>query len=189
MDTWNKKVKVSNKNITKKSVRDYYKKLWKSDKTFRETIKKKGLFVRASFNGKPIIRRKHIKVDNWNDLEELIKNHAVEFHTKSSNVSRSYIDVDIPKSKIGNKKSICSKIINALKKNNVKIKKVTDSPSGVHIFTTSNKKKLIGSLKELDNNKYHIGKTSKDKIILDPHEPNVAIPRSLSIKGKPYRKR
>jgi len=67
---------------------------------------------------------------------------------------------------------------------------LTNSPSGVHIFTDAPKTKLVAALDDIekyDKRNYHVGKHAKDKIVLDPFEPNTSIPGSLSIKGSSYK--
>jgi len=67
---------------------------------------------------------------------------------------------------------------------------VTDSPSGVHIFTREPKSKIVKALKDLaaKDKKYAVGRIKKkNKILLDPYQPNTGIPGSLAIKGRPYR--
>jgi hypothetical protein len=74
-DTWDKKIKVNKQNVPKKRVREYYRKLWNKDPSFRNNLKKNGLFVRAIYNGKPTVVRHGIKVKDWGDVEELIRDH------------------------------------------------------------------------------------------------------------------
>ena len=183
------KVEVNNRMVSKKQVKNHYRKEWQKQR-FRELIKKHGVFTRNSFNGKNVIRRKNIKIRGWKDLEKHIDQHAVEIHTPTRNVSKSYVDVDIPRKRLKQKDSIGKKILGFLRSNNVKVKMVTSSPSGIHIFTDCSKPKLVKALKEIekyDKKNYHVGKHSKDKIVLDPYEPNTSIPGSLSIKGSSYR--
>jgi len=188
-DTWNKKVKVNNQAVPKKRVRDYYKRLWNKDPSFRENLRKKGLFVRAMYNGKPTIVRKGIRVKNWEDLESLIRDHAVEFHASKTGYP-SYLDVDLPVHLIPKRKSIARSLISKLKKKKVYISMVTDSPSGVHIFSKTPKQKLNKALKDIEakDKQILIGKSSSTKIVIDSNQPNHAIPQSLSIRGKPYKK-
>ena len=191
IDTWDKKVKVNNKMVPKKKVLDYYRNLWKNDIRFRNTVKKNGIFVRASDGGKSVIRRKGIKIDNIEDLEKVIYEHGVEFIAPTKNVDINVIDIDMPSKYIPKKRQISHKIVQELKSQGVKVSVVTDSPRGAHVFSKSSKPQLRKALKMISDNdkakRFHVGKSSQDKIVLDPGEPNVAIPRSLSIKGKPYK--
>ena len=96
----------------------------------------------------------------------------------------------MPNKYVKNKRRISRGLLNKLKKKGIKIKLVTDAPSGSHIFCDSTKGKLKKALKEIanDDERFHVGKTSKSKIVLDPAEPNVAVPGSLSYKGEPYKR-
>ena len=191
MNTWSKKVKVDNKMVSKRKVLDYYRKLWKEDKTFKDTVKKKGLFVRSSFGKKSVIRRKGIKINNITDLEKVVNEHAVELITPVKNTkANSLVDIDIPRSQLSNKKKISRSIVKRLKEKDIDVALVTDSPRGSHIFCRSKKPKLKKALKEIasEDKKLYVGKSSKDKVVLDAGEPAVALPNSLSIKGKPYKK-
>ena len=78
--------------------------------------------------------------------------------------------------------------MNQLKSEGIKIDFVTDAPRGAHIFTKSTKPQLKQALKRIadKDERMHVGKSSKSKIVLDPGEPAVAVPGSLSMKGKPY---
>jgi hypothetical protein len=188
-DTWNKKVKVNNQAVPKKRVRDYYKRLWNKDPNFRENLRKKGLFIRAMYNGKPTIVRKGIKIQDWADLEKLIRDHAVEVHLPVKQYDYvSYIDVDMPPRYVKNRKQLGKSLVNRLKKKGVKVALVTDSPSGVHIFSNTKKAELKNALKEIasEDKRFAVTRSSKTKIALDPTEPNTAVPGSLSCKGKPY---
>jgi hypothetical protein len=190
-ETWNKPIVVGNKEIEKKKVLDYYKKLWKKDKTFRDTLKKEGIFVRASYGKKGVIKRKGIKIKGINDLEKMIHEHAVEFILPVKKTGfNSFVDIDMPKKHIPKRRQIARSIIDKLKKRKIQINLVTDSPRGVHIFSKTDKKQVNTALKEIveGDERMRVGKTSKTKIVLDPSESAVAIPNSLSIKGKPYKK-
>jgi hypothetical protein len=189
MDTWDKKITVGTKKVKKSKIRDYYHQLWNKDPRFRAHIKKKGLFVRAMYKGKPTIVRKGIKVKDWEDLESLIKDHAVEFHASKTEYP-SYLDVDLPTNLISKRKSIARSLIRKLKKKKVNISMVTDSPSGFHIFSKTSKQKLNKALKDIEakDKKILIGKSSSTKIVIDANQPNHAIPQSLSVRGKPYKK-
>lgn len=182
------KVKVNNKPTDKKSVLVHYRKLWKSKK-FRDTIKKKGLFVRASYNNKNIIKRNNIRIKDFKDIEKLVNEHSVELHTPAKNISRSYVDVDIPRKELKNKRRIGKQIIKKLKEKDIKITMVKDSPSGIHIHSKTPKNKLVKKLNEIEkeDKRFHIGKSSKKKITLDPYEPNTAVPGSLSTRGRRYK--
>jgi hypothetical protein len=189
MNTWDKNVRVNKKNIPKKRVLNYYRKLWRESRLFRDTLRKKGAFVRATYGNKTIIKRKGVKVNNIEDLEKLIKEHAVEFHVPTSKIKyRSYLDIDLPKRMEPKRKKLSRSIVNNLKECGINISLVTDSPSGAHVFSNTPKNDLINALKKIskENKNIHIGRSSKTKIVLDPYEPNVAIPGSLSCKGKPY---
>ena len=143
MNTWDKKVKVDNKMVSKQKVLDYYKKLWKNDKAFKDTVKKKGLFVRSSFGNKSVIRRKGIKIDNIKDLEKLIHERSVELIAPVKNTeANSLVDIDVPRSQLSNKKRISRSIVKQLKEKDIDITIVTDSPRGSHIFCRSKKPKL-----------------------------------------------
>jgi hypothetical protein len=193
MDTWNKKVKVNKKMIPKKKVFKYYKKLWKENPTFRNLLRKKGVFVRASYkNGKTAIKRKGIKIKNINDLERAIKEHSVEFIAPTKNIDKTVVDIDMPSKFIPRKRYISRKVVNELKKQKIPVSIVTDSPRGAHIFSSATKSQLKKALEKIvkkdKDKKFYVGKSSKKKIVLDPYEPNVAIPDSLSTKGKPYKR-
>jgi len=191
MDTWKKKVKVNKKNIEKKKVKLYYKQLWKN-KSFRNLVTKDDVFVRASHNNKSIIKRKNVKIKNWQDLENQIERHAVEVHVPTKKTGMRYIDVDIKGKDVKNKKRIGKSIINKLRKQKVNVSMVTDSPSGVHIFSKSPKSKVVTAVKKIESEdkKVRVSKSPKGRktVALDVNEPNTAIPGSLSIKGKPYKK-
>lgn len=190
-DTWDKTIRIGNKRVKKKDIRSYYKRLWERDPTFRKNLRKNGLFVRAVYNGRPTIVRKGIKVKDWDDVEDLIKNHTVEFHLPTKKYSYpSYIDIDMPPKYIPKKSQIARSIIGKLKRKNVNVALVVDSPSGVHIFSKTKKARLRKALEEIeaDDKRFAVTKTSKNKIALDPAEPNAAVPGSLSCRGKPYRK-
>jgi len=181
-------VKVNNRFTSKDKVKQHYKKQWRK-KNFREILKKEGVFTRNSFNGKSVIKRKGVKIKNWKDLEKQINQHAVEIIVPAKNISKSFVDIDIPKEKLKNKRSIIKDVVTHLKKQKIKVKSVTVSPNGGHIHTNNSKNILVSSLKNIEkqDKKFHVGKSSKKKIVLDPYEPNVAVPGSLSIKGKPYK--
>ena len=192
MSTWDKKVMVNGRLVKKQIVREYYKNQWKK-KSFRNLIKKKGVFVRSYFNGKSIIQRKNIHINNWNDMEDAIKNHAVEFITPVQNINAGgIIDIDLPKRLAPKKKTLTRSVIRKLKSMGIKIKEVNDSPQGAHVFTASSKKETKKALQLIANedkkHRFHIGKQSKSKIVLDADEPNIAVPGSLSIKGSKYKK-
>jgi hypothetical protein len=191
MDTWNKKVKVNKKMIPKKTVLAYYRKLWAESPGFRSLLKKKGAFIRATYDGKTVIKRRKIKFNNWGDVEEAIKEHAVEFHIPVNKLKyKSYVDIDMPKKYQPDKHRIARSIVNKLKKRKINISLVTDAPSGVHVFSKTNKSKLMKALNEVANEdkRLLIGKSSETKVIMDPNEPNAAIPGSLSYKGTPYKR-
>ena len=191
IDTWEKKVKVNNKLVPKKKVLEYYRKIWKSDKDFRNAVKTNGVFVRASYHNKDVIKRKNIKINNLQDLEKAIHEHAVEFILPVKKTKyKSFVDVDMPKKYLPKKKSISKSIVDKLKQANVKLGMVVESPRGVHIYSNTDKRTIRKALKQIadENKQMIVGKTSKDKIVLDPNETAVAIPNSLSTKGKPYRK-
>lgn len=194
MNTWDKKVKVNNKYVPKRKVLDYYKNLWNSSTRFRNLLKKNGAFIRASYNGKPVVKRKKIKIKDFDDLKRAIKEHAVEFHVPSKKTPyTSYLDIDLPPRYKKRRKQVSRSVIDQLKDEGVNVSLVTDAPSGAHIFSTSPQSKLKKALQNIKNKnkrtkkRYHIGKSSRNKIVLDPSEPNVAIPDSLSMKGKPYK--
>lgn len=191
MNTWDKKVKVNNKLVPKRKVLDYYKTLWKKNRRFRETLKKKGIFVRASYGKKSIIRRKNININSMKDLEKVVHEHGVEFIAPTKNVDKNVVDIDMPKKYLSKRKPISRSVVKELKKRGVKISLVTDSPRGAHIFSKSSTSKLKKALKEIaqadSDKKFHVGKSSKKRIVLDPAEPNVAVPNSLSMRGKPYK--
>ena len=189
-DTWNKKIVIGGKKVPKWKIRDYYKRLWSRDPAFRAHLRKKGLFIRADYKGKPTIVRKGIRVKDWDDVEELIKDHAIEFHLPSKQYDYpSYVDVDMPPRFAKTRKQLGKSLVNRLKKKGVKVSLVTDSPSGVHIFSKTRKAKLKPALKEIakEDKRFVVGKSSKTKIVLDCNEPNGAVPGSLSYRGKPYR--
>lgn len=190
MNTLKKKVRVNKKQVTKQKVLDYYKKQWRK-KSFKDTVTKPGLFVKADYNGKTVVKRKGIKVNEFKDLEQLVVQHAIELVVPVKQTGhRSYVDVDMPKKYMKDRRSIGRSLLDKLRKKKIKVKTVTDSPSGIHIFTNSSKSDLKNALKDIEqkDSKFHVGKTSKSKIVLDPYEPFVAMPGSLSIKGKPYKK-
>jgi len=191
MNTWDKKVTVNGQNIPKRQVLNYYKKLWKNNRRFRETVKKKGIFVRASYGKKSVIRRKNISINSYKDLEKAIHEHGVEFIAPTKNVDKNVVDIDMPKKYLPKKRIISRSVARELKKRGIKISLITESPNGSHIFSKSTKPQIKKALTEIalddKDNKFHVGKSSKNKIVLDPYEPNVAIPYSLSIKGKPYK--
>ena len=191
VDTWNKKVKVNKQMVPKKKVLSYYRKLWNKSPGFRSLLKKKGAFIRATYDGKVIIKRRKIKFNNWDDVEEAIKEHSVEFHIPVNKLKyKSYIDIDMPKKYGSDKQRIARSIVSRLKKHKTNIAMVVDSPHGIHIFSNTSKQKLVKSLNEVasEDKRLMVGKSSSSKITLDPHEPNTAIPESLSYKGTPYRK-
>ena len=182
------KVKVNNKFVSKETVKKHYRKKWKK-KSFRNLIKKQGVFTKNSFKGKTVVKRKNIKINNWEDLEKQLDNHAVEFIIPTKKTGKRFVDVDIPKNRLNNKSNIKKHIVKNLKNRNVDIDSITSTPSGIHIFTKSSKSKLVNALKSIQHKdkRFKVGrKRSSSKIILDPYENAVAIPGSLSIKGKPY---
>jgi hypothetical protein len=191
MDTWNKRVRVNGKRVKKKAVRDYYKKLWNKDKGFRDNLRKRQLFIRADYDGKQTIVRNGVKIREWNDLETLIKNHSVEFHLPVSQYNyNSYVDIDMPPRYVPRKRAITKSLMGRLKRKGVNIALVVDSPSGAHIFSNTKRQKVKEVLKEIaaEDARFAVKKTSKTKIVLDPAEPNAAVPGSLSCRGRPYRK-
>jgi len=190
-DTWKKKIVIGGKKVPKWKIRNYYKRLWSRDPAFRANLRKKGLFVRADYKGKPTIVRKGIRVRNWNDLEALVKDHAIELHLPAKQYDYpSYVDVDMPPRYAKTRKQLGKSLVNRLKKKGVKISLVTDSPSGIHIFSKTRKAKLKPALKEIaaEDKRFIVGKSSRTRIVLDENEPNCAVPSSLSYKGKPYKK-
>jgi hypothetical protein len=186
MNTWNKKVKVGGKSVPKSQVRAYYKKMWKNP-NFRRNVTQKGVYIRADYNGHTVIRRKGIRIKNWNDMERLIKGHAVEFISPVNKMGyKTGIDVDIPKSKLRSKATVRKKVLHQLRKDKVNIRLVTDAPHGVHVFSNSSKSRIKSSLRKVGRG-YHVGRHAKNKIVLDPYEVAVAIPNSLSTRCKPYK--
>jgi hypothetical protein len=192
MNTWDKKVRVNKKFVPKKKVLNYYRKLWRESPVFRNTLKKKGAFVRATYGNKTIIKRKGVKVNNIDDLEKLIKEHSVEFIVPTKNIDRTVIDIDVPPKFMPRKQYLSRKVVKELQIKKIPISIVTDSPRGAHIFSSAPKLRIKNALTEIakddSDNKFHVGKSSKTKIVLDPYEPNVAIPGSLSCNGKPYKR-
>jgi hypothetical protein len=192
MNTWDKKVLVNNKKVPKKNVLRYYKKLWREKPSFRKNLKKRGAFVRATYGNKKIIKRKGVNVNNIKDLEKLIKEHSVEFIAPTKNIDKSVIDIDFPPRLLPKKRYLSRKVVNDLKRKNIPISIVTDSPRGAHIFSSAPKSQIRNALNEIakndSDNRFHVGKSSKTKIVLDPYEPNVAVPDSLSCNGKPYKR-
>ena len=189
--TWDKKVKVNNTMVPKKKVLAYYKRLWAESPGFRSMLRTKGAFIRATYDGKTVIKRKKIRFEEWKDVEAAVKEHAVEFHIPANKTKfASYVDVDMPPPYVPKKQPIARSLINKLRRRNINVSMVTDAPSGIHIFSKTPKHKLIKALKDIEANdkRILIGKSSRTKIVIDPNEPNVAIPGSLSYKGKPYRK-
>ena len=177
--------------VQKKSVLEYYRNLWNESPTFRTLLKKKGAFIRATYDGKVVIKRRGIKFNNIEDLENAVREHAVEFHIPAKETKyASYLDIDLPPRYQSNKKSVSRSLVDKLKKKNVNVSLVTDAPSGIHVFSKTPKQKLMKALHEIEagDKRLLVGKSSKTKIVIDPNEPNVAIPGSLSYKGKPYRK-
>lgn len=190
MNTWDKKVKVNKKMIPKRNVLAYYRKLWNESPIFRSLLRKNGSFIRATYDGKTIIKRRGVRFYNFNDLEEAVKEHAVEFHIPTNKTKyASYLDIDVPPKFQPNRKKIAISIVNKLKNKHVNVSLVTDAPSGAHVFSTTPKAKLMKALHEIEaeDKRLIVGKSSKTKIVMDPNEPNVSIPGSLSHKGKPYR--
>lgn len=192
MNTWDNEVVVNKKKVPKKNVLRYYKKLWRESPLFRRILKNKGAFVRATYGNKAVIKRKNVKINNVDDLEKIIKEHAVEFIAPTKNIDRSVVDIDMPSRFIPRKRYFSRKIVNALKKQKIPVSIVTDSPRGAHIFSSATKselKKALDNIVQNDKDKnFHIGKSSNKKIVLDPYEPNVAVPDSLSCTGKPYKR-
>jgi hypothetical protein len=191
-DTWEKTVKVNNKRIPKKKVLAYYRDLWRSSPMFRNYLRKKGAFIRATYNGKTVVKRRAIVFRNWADVERAVKEHAVEFHIPVKSLRfASYLDVDLPPPLVKDRKRISRSILKKLRTQNVNISMITDAPSGVHILSSTPKKKMVAAVKEIearDPKRYKVGKSSPSKIVLDPNEPNVAVPGSLSYKGAPYKR-
>jgi hypothetical protein len=189
MSTWDEKVRVNNTLVPKGKVLAYYKRMWNENPGFRAMLLKKGVFIRADYNGRSVIRR-NVRFKGWKDVENAIRQHAIELHTPFKNMKyASYLDVDLPPIYVPNKTSIAKSIIKKLKKKRINISMVTDAPSGVHIFSMTPKTKLVKALKEIEakDKRIFIGRSSKTKIVLDPSEANSSIPGSLSCKGKPYR--
>jgi len=189
MDTWKKEITVGNKKLQKKKVLQYYRNLWKK-KSFRDIVRKKGVFVRASY-GKPVIKRKNIKIDTFNDMRKIIHEHGVEIISPVKNIGyKSAVDVDMPKRYLKGRKKNAWTVIRRLKESRVDVAEVTDSPRGVHIFSRSKKSDMRQALERIakEDSRFHVGRSSKQKIVLDAGESNMAIPGSLSIKGKPYKK-
>lgn len=188
-ESWKKKVKVNNKKVSKKKVLDYYSTLWKR-KSFRDVLQKDGIFVRADYGSKSIIKRKNISIKKFKDLKKIIHEHGIELITPLKNTKyNSVVDIDMPKKYVDNKKHISQTVVDKLRDEGVKINMVTDAPRGAHIFSKSKKSKVKDALKKIagSDDKFYVGKSSKKRIVLDPDEPNIAVPGSLSIKGKPYR--
>ena len=98
----------------------------------------------------------------------------------------------MPKRYIPKKRQISRTVVNKLKKRGIKVSMVTDAPRGAHIFSRASKGDIRKALKDIakedKNKRFYVGKSSNKKIVLDPSEPNIAVPNSLSIKGKPYKK-
>ena len=188
--TWDEKVRVNKTLIPKWKVLAYYKRMWNENPGFRAMLLKKGVFIRADYNGKSVIRR-NVRFKGWNDVETAIRQHAIEFHVPFKSIKyASYLDVDLPPIYVPNKTPIAKSIINKLRKKKVNVSMVTDAPSGVHIFSKTPKSKLVKAIKEIEaeDKRILVGRSSKTKIVIDSNEPNVAIPGSLSYKGRSYRK-
>jgi hypothetical protein len=192
VDTWDKKVRVNNRAIPKKKVLAYYKNLWDTNPSFCKILKENGAFIRASYDNALVIKRKKVRISSYADLERAIKEHAVEFIAPTKNIDRSLVDIDMPPQFIPRKRTLSRNVVNALKKQKIPVSLVTDSPRGAHIFSSANKtelKKALDAIADGDKDKkFYVGKSSKKKIVLDPYEPNVAIPGSLSCNGKPYKR-
>jgi len=190
IDTWEKKVKVNNEKIPKKKVLDYYREMWKN-KSFRDVVTKKGIFVRANYGNKSIIRRKNIRIKSFEDLKKVVHEHGVEFISPVKNFGYdSILDIDMPKKHLKNRKGIVRSVVRKLRSKGITVAEVTDAPRGAHIFSNTKKKDMKKALRQIakDDDTFHIGKSSSKKVVLDPDEPNIAVPGSLSIKGKPYKK-
>ena len=185
-----KKVKVNNKQIPKHEVLRYYRNLWKKNPAFRNTVKTKGVFIRASYKNKDVIKRHNIRINNLKDLERAVDQHAVEFIIPIKKTRyKNYVDIDMPRKHLKQKRSIAKSIVNKMRKK-TKVNMVVETPRGIHIYSNSDKKTIHKACKQIadEDKRMIVGKTSKNKIVLDPNESAVAIPGSLSTKGKPYRR-
>jgi len=195
MDTWEKKIRLGNKFVKKKQILAYYKRLWKNSKLFRKLVTAKGVFVRAVYKNKPVIKRRKIKIKDFKDLEELIKDHAVEFHIPQKTLEQiagmHAIDVDIDQKHLKLRNKLIKEMVSALKRNKIKPKFIVKSPSGFHIFIDKRQKKAAKkALAEIvDNKNIRFAKSVRGGVAIDLNEPNIAIPGILSVKGgKRYEK-
>ena len=194
-NTWDKKIKIGNKYVPKKRILRHYAKLWKNDPYFRRLVTTDGVFVRAVYNNRPVIKRRKIKIKSFEDLRELIKDHAVEFHIPQKKLKHEMaIDIDVPKrwQKNGKRIEVLNACIDHLKKE-VRVKAIVKTPSGYHIHIDRIPKRKVKKLLKPVADRYAplvtLGKEkNKRKIIIDVAEPNIAIPGSLSITGKVYKK-
>ena len=195
-DTWDKKIRIGDRYVTKRYILRHYAKLWKNDPEFRRLVKKKGVFVRAVYGNRPIIKRHNIRINNFEDIKELIKEHAVEFHIPQKKLKdETAIDIDVPKKlrSNGKKTEVLRDCIKYLKRG-TKIKAVVRTPDGgyhIHVDKIP-KRTMIKLLKPIaqEHAKFvDLGKRKKkDKINIDVAEPNIAIPGSMSVKGKTYKR-
>ena len=188
-DTWEKIIRLGKKALKKKQILNYYAKLWKNDRLFRKLVTSEGVFVRAVYKNKPIIKRRKIRVKSFEDLKELIKNHAVEFHIPQKTLRKvaglHAIDVDIDERKLKLRPKLMEEFVRKLRQHGIKPKIIVKTPSGFHIFINyTDRKKAKKALAELaDNKNIKIAKSVKHGVAIDFSEPNIAIPNILSVKG------
>ena len=153
ISTWDKTLKLGKKKVTKKQILRHYARLWKNDPEFRRLVKRDGVFVRAVYGNRPVIKRRNIKVKSFEDLKELIKEHAVEFHIPQRKLDKEIaIDVDVPKKlkNNGKKNVVLDECLQNLKRE-TQVKAVVKTPDGgfhIHIKKIP-KRKLFKLLKPL----------------------------------------
>ena len=194
-DTWEKIIRLGKKRLKKKQILNYYAKLWKNDKLFRKLVTSEGVFVRAVYKNKPVIKRRKIKIESFEDLKELIKNHAVEFHIPQKTLQRKHnmfsIDIDVPEKmwRSSVKTRLLHSLLGHLSKNKkIKVRQVVRTPRGYHLFVSGNKREVKKTLKPAvqDIPSAVFGKRKGNSIVIDLNEPNTAIPGSLSVHGGKY---
>ena len=172
---------MAGKTIPKVKVLKYYQRLWK-DPEFRKDITANGVFIRADYNGKGVIRRDIGKIKSFDDMKELIRQHAVEF----IGFSRPFLDIDAN----GPRPDwLVEPSRKALESAGLGVLKVVQTPRGYHILPEkiTTVQKLRSVAKGLG---VKIGRTppaSSGKPSIDVSRKFRAIPGSLSMRGPPYK--
>ena len=159
-DTWNKTIAGEPKH----KIRDYYKENWER---MRPWMRNRHVAVKTWYDGKLEVRKhpsgqpsKYITIDTWPEMEEWVKNHALEFwpetaEIKTPNKTNLYIvDLDnrgLPEKKL---KQVTRSTYREMKKLPMQKKTLILSTGGkgFHIISKMKKKETFNAArKELKN--------------------------------------